>query len=123
MRAFALVAALLLAAPPALGQDIEAGKLAYQNFEYDRALEIFRPAAEAGDPTAHLYMGLMYMQGRGVEVDRIEAYAWFNLAAVGQIPMAPYYQGRMREGMSDGDLAKVEERSLRYWELYVKPFK
>lgn len=109
-------------AAPAAADDLEDGRLAYYNFEYELAMGTLRPLAEQGDPTAQLYVGLMYSLGRGVPVDRIEAYAWFNLAATGDIPMAPYYQSRMRDGMSAAQLHEVENRSRLYWEKYVEPF-
>ena len=57
--------------------------------------------AETGNAQAQLYMGIMYSMGRGVDVDRIEAYIWFNLAASQGVEIALYYQTNMREGMSD----------------------
>jgi TPR repeat protein len=106
--------------------DLEDGKAAYQNFEYELAMRILRPLAESGDATAQLYVGLMYSglyaRDQSIPENRIEAYAWFNLATAGQVPMGPYYQGRMRDGMNAAQLKEVGELSLLYWTLYVEPF-
>jgi len=111
---------------PAAADDLVDGKSAYQNFEYELAMRILRPLAEQGDPTAQLYVGLMYSglyaRDQSIPEDRIEAYAWFNLATAGEVPMGQYYQGRMREGMTAAQLKAVEERSVQYWTLYVEPF-
>ena len=111
---------------PVAADDLQDGKSAYQNFEYELAMRILRPLAESGDATAQLYVGLMYSglyaRDQSIPENRIEAYAWFNLATAGQVPMGPYYQGRMRDGMNAAQLKEVGELSLLYWTLYVEPF-
>jgi len=37
--------------------------------------------AKKGDPHAQLTMGVLLMQGKGVEKNLVKSYAWFNLAA------------------------------------------
>lgn len=41
----------------------------------------FRAAAEAGDIRAFGKLGSMFLYGIGTEVDFVQAYAWFDLAA------------------------------------------
>lgn len=46
-----------------------------------RALELYRSAADAGDPFSQLQLGLRYASGDGVEQDYVEAHKWVNLSA------------------------------------------
>ena len=117
-----LLSFILITITPTFADNVDEAKAAYQNFRYDEALTLFRPMAETGNATAQLYMGIMYSMGRGVEVDRIEAYIWFNLAASQGIEIALYYQTNMREGMSDKNLKEVMDRSLIYYNKFVLPF-
>jgi hypothetical protein len=58
--------------------DFEAGLAAYQEQDFDTALEEWRPLAEAGDLKARFYVGVMYLRGEGVDKDPARAYAWFD---------------------------------------------
>ncbi len=41
----------------------------------------FRKAAEQGYADAQSFLGIMYMDGRGVPQDDVRAHMWLNLAA------------------------------------------
>ncbi|MBM3803542.1 MAG: sel1 repeat family protein [Acidimicrobiia bacterium] len=73
----ALVASLTLPAQA----DFLAGKLAFQNGDYETALRELRPAAEDGHAEAQLYLGMMYSRGRGVQRDDTEAVKWILRSA------------------------------------------
>jgi TPR repeat protein len=45
-----------------------------------RAVELYLKGAESGSLNAMLNLGLSYRQGTGVEVDRVEAFKWLELA-------------------------------------------
>ncbi len=45
-----------------------------------KALELFKRAAENGQPVAQYLVGRMYDSGWGVRVDPVEAYKWYSLA-------------------------------------------
>jgi TPR repeat protein len=86
MRYLAITAALaltLLAAPaPATDTDrVLDGKAAAELGDYVRAVAIWQPLAEAGDPRAETYMGIMYDNGYGVPQNRAEAFRLFERAA------------------------------------------
>lgn len=53
---------------------------AYNLGNFGLALDIFKPAAEMGDPRAQFYMGAMYYNGQGVPQDYIIAYMWMALS-------------------------------------------
>jgi TPR repeat protein len=54
--------------------------------DYAEAVKWYRKAAEQGYAYAQSHLGHMYKYGMGVPMDAIEAYAWYNLAAVRRIP-------------------------------------
>jgi uncharacterized protein len=48
---------------------------------YTEALEILKPLAANGDDEAQLYLGLMYRNGEGVEIDYFKAINFFKKSA------------------------------------------
>ena len=76
------VAALLLAMPAAAeAQSVKAGVEAWQRAEYDSAVKIWRPLAEAGDADAAFNLGQAYRLGRGVPISLAAAQTWLERAA------------------------------------------
>ena len=59
----------------------EAGSVAYDAGDYDRARGIWQPLAEMGDVRAQRGMGKMYEKGRGVDRDFAAALKWYRPAA------------------------------------------
>jgi TPR repeat protein len=49
--------------------------------DYAKALELWRPLAEQGNPKAERYLGFLYEDGDGVAKDQAQAIAWFRKAA------------------------------------------
>lgn len=66
---------------PAAGSRENEAAAAYQREDYAKALQIWRPLADEGFPTAQVNLGLMYENGRGVQQDYAEAAQWFRKAA------------------------------------------
>jgi cell division septation protein DedD len=73
-------ATMLSLAPPALA-DVKAGVDAWQQGDYDKAVAVWRPLAQAGDPDAQFNMGQAFKLGRGVKVDMAAAIDWYRKAA------------------------------------------
>ena len=79
----AAVAALILAAMPAQGQD--AGALRAEAFELFTgtaeqkrdAIALFEQAAEAGDAASMAFLGDLHLAGNGVAADRQKAVEWY----------------------------------------------
>lgn len=71
----------ILTMPVALAADIEAGVAAYNAGNYDRAVQEFRPLAEAGVAEAQFGLGILYTEGTGVPRDQKQAIKWISLAA------------------------------------------
>jgi TPR repeat protein len=90
-----VLAIALLSAAPSAADDVFEGKAAAELGDYARAVEIWRPLAEAGDPRAETYLGIMYDNGYGVPQDRAEAFRWFERAAQRGFANAQYHLGFM----------------------------
>jgi hypothetical protein len=81
MRKIALAALLLAIAPAAEAQSVKAGVEAWQRAEYESAVKIWRPLAEAGDADAAFNLGQAYRLGRGVPISLAAAQTWLERAA------------------------------------------
>jgi TPR repeat protein len=57
------------------------GRAAWNSGDFATAMQVLRPLADAGDPTAEYFVGLMYFNGQGVPEDDAEASRWFEAAA------------------------------------------
>lgn len=70
---------------------------AYQNGEYAKALEEWRPVADEGFSAAQLFVGFIYENGQGVEADQAAAAEWYGKSAkagnmIAQIRLALMYR-------------------------------
>lgn len=69
---------------PAVAADrnktIESAMAADRAGKYEKALKLYRKAAEAGDFTAMTTVGVRYYTGQGAKQDFCAAYDWFNKA-------------------------------------------
>ena len=83
MRRFCLLAAALVLLPfsSLIADDYKSGLEAYNNLDYEKALAIWQPLAEAGDADAQFGLGQMYGNGFGVMMDDAAALKWYGLAA------------------------------------------
>jgi len=77
----AVMATFLLGSGNALAGPWEDGMVAYNRGDYVPAIRLFRPLAEAGNPTAQNQIGVMYRKGEGVARSPARAFMWFSLAA------------------------------------------
>ncbi|TFZ56740.1 sel1 repeat family protein [Methylorubrum sp. Q1] len=74
---FAVPLAVQTLAPPVLAE----GVAAFQSGAYDRALAVFQPLAEAGDPDAQAWLGALHAGGAGVPASLTQAFEWYRRAA------------------------------------------
>jgi TPR repeat protein len=81
MRYIALMAVLLATAAAANAQTVKSGIEAWQGADYEAAVRIWRPLAEAGDADAAFNLGQSYRLGRGVATNLAAAQTWFERAA------------------------------------------
>lgn len=61
--------------------DYETGVAAYDKGDYKTAFRELKKLAQKGSTRAQYYLGVMYMDGKGVKQDNAEAIKWFKLAA------------------------------------------
>ena len=78
---FILVAFLFALASGVTFAGFEEGDVAYKRKDYATSLKEFLPLAEQGNAVAQYKLGVMYENGRGVDVDYQEAVRWYELAA------------------------------------------
>lgn len=57
------------------------GATKYQKKRYREAVAHFRDAARYGDKPSQAMLALMLWNGDGIETDRVQAYAWIDLAS------------------------------------------
>lgn len=89
----AVIFLLLLIAQPAQA-DFNDGVMAYLMGEYETAYNTMRSLAETADHSyAQYYLGMMYLNGQGVDQNYEEAGKWFRKAAEQGIPQAQYKLG------------------------------
>jgi TPR repeat protein len=89
-----LLAALLIAAPARA--DFNDGVVAYLMGDYQTAYNTMRSLAETADHGyAQYYLGMMYLNGQGVEQSYEDAGTWFRKAAEHSIPQAQYRLGTL----------------------------
>jgi hypothetical protein len=62
-----------------LGKNYESGRSGLTR-DFAQAAHWYRLSAEQGDPFAMASLGLLYRFGKGVPLDRIQAYKWLELA-------------------------------------------
>ena len=70
---------------------------AYGTEAYHEAVQLLVPAARAGDPEAQLFLGYLYLTGKGVDQDTALAAHWYRLAAEQGNADAQYQLGLMYE--------------------------
>ncbi|MFO7763160.1 MAG: hypothetical protein R6V61_05460 [Wenzhouxiangellaceae bacterium] len=62
-------------------QFLERGNMFFRQGDYDAALGNFRLAAHWADKLAQFNLGMMYVNGDGVERDPLRGWAWIQLSA------------------------------------------
>lgn len=82
----AVIAAMVLAAGVlwaslALAGPFEDALIAAEAGDYETALGLLVPLAEAGDPASQYNLAVLYENGGGVEQNYVEAARWYGLAA------------------------------------------
>jgi TPR repeat protein len=70
-----------LAAPGSHAESLEDGYAAWNEGDYQTALNEWLPLAQSGDVDAQSALGFMYYNGQGVQQDYPQAFAWYRRAA------------------------------------------
>lgn len=102
-----------------------AGMRRYAHKDYAGALKYFEVGAYYADKLSQLCLGLMYMNGEGVNKDPVTAYAWLDLAAERDYPEFAATRDGLKTQLSPEQLAQALEvrRTLaeRYGDAVAKP--
>lgn len=85
----------LPAAPGTGGASAQAGWDAFGRGDYQGALAVWTPLAEAGDSSMQLLVGSIYDFGQGVPQDDTEAAKWYQMAAERGSAKAQYQLGAL----------------------------
>ncbi|VAW93222.1 hypothetical protein MNBD_GAMMA20-1718 [hydrothermal vent metagenome] len=86
--------------------ELDEGMLAAEQGDYEKALRIFSPLAEAGNAEAQHNLAILYRSGHGVAKDLDKSRYWFLHAAEQGIAAAQYnlgYMYDMGEGVKQSD--------------------
>ncbi len=86
---------------------------------YEKAVDWYTKAAKQNYAPAQYYLGGMYAMGKGVAVDRIEAYAWLALAAKQKYSKAIKSIDGLSNALSEMDITKGQGRAKKYYNEYV----
>ncbi len=81
MRILALAALMLWAGVPGVRADFAEGLAAFDAGDYQGALKVWRPLAEAGDAEAQIALAGLYRDGFGIPPDLAAAARWYRRAA------------------------------------------
>lgn len=123
-RLIAIILACLALCATALAEPVRGGKgggmdmlnegIAYLNGDgveqdYERAMQIFQSAQDAGNRKAAHYIGLMYEQGLGVVQDYETAAAWYEQGVEAGDLTSGYYLGLLyKQGLGvERDMEKA----------------
>lgn len=95
--------------------DFEKALKAFQSADYETAMSIWQPLAEAGDAQSQYQLGHMYANGFGVMMDDASALKWYQLAAEqghpkAQVNLAVMYQ-------NGWGVPQSEEEAMRYYAM------
>ena len=75
-----LLFSLLLGAP-SYSADVDKGWDAFNEGDFVTAFKEFKPFADEGNSYYQFTIGWMYLSGKGIAQDYVEAVYWFRLAA------------------------------------------
>ncbi len=96
MKRTGILALLLYFATSTARADFNDGVVAYLTGDYDQAFITMQSLGETADHSlAQYYLGMMYLQGQGIEQDYNKAGEWFRKSAENSIPQAQYKLGRL----------------------------
>jgi TPR repeat protein len=95
-----------------LAGPLEDGRAAYDAQDFAKALALWRPLAEKGDPDAQFDLAVLYDRGEGVARNTAQALGWYRRAANGGNAKAQYNLGLIYDF---GGPAAPDPRLAVYW--------
>jgi len=104
--------AVVCVASEAADDSFARGWQAYEAGQYNGALQLWLPLADAGDPEAQLNIGFLYDAGQGVPADPSRAVSWYRKSAEHGHAAAQYNLGMM---YAAGRGVTQDHVQARYW--------
>jgi hypothetical protein len=109
-----LVVVALSFARYAQAQTFDDAVTAYDEYDYDRAIEIWQGLAQQGHVLSQFNLGLMYETGVGVPVRYDLAFFWYRMAALNGHDDAKYNLGGLY--FRGQGVEQSVEQAMRWWE-------
>jgi TPR repeat protein len=103
------MAVVALGASGAVAGPWEDGMVSYNRGDYEPAIKLFRPLAEAGNAKAQNILGVMYRKGEGVTPSSARAYMWFSIAAARGDKQAKASLQEMSKEITPAEMAQAKE--------------
>jgi len=94
---FGALAVSLCLSSAVMADPLTQARQAYIDGDYQAALTVLEPMAQAGDPIAQNIMGAAYADGRGVDADPEKAREWYEKAAASGLAKAYYNLGNLHK--------------------------
>lgn len=110
-----LAVAFVFAIPDPAHAEYAEGEAAFHQGNYWHAYQALEGPAKLGDPRAQYLLGRMYMEGRGVNQDYVQAHAWLNLATTGGVAEARGFRDNVGSRMTGEQIAKAQQLA-RTWQ-------
>ena len=102
-----------------------AGMIKYAHGDYTGAMKDFLYGSRYGDKLSQLSIGLMYLNGEGVQKDPVTAFAWVAIAAERKYPQFLATRDQIWASLDAGQReqakALVEQLYAQYGDVYAKP--
>jgi len=76
-----VIALLIFFSANTFADPFEDSMAAYNKGDYSTAYNLLKPLAEQGYASAQFNLGLLYLHGKGLSQDYVEAAKWFRRAA------------------------------------------
>lgn len=108
----AVLAALVATSQAAASSTLEDAMELFNAGHYEAAADRFQPLAEQGESPAQYYLGLMTLEGRGVEKNPAAALAWLQKAARSGSADAARMLGKM---YASGRSVKMDQAQATHW--------
>jgi len=101
-----------------LANEYARGKLLVKNEE--KALELFRKAADLGNPAAQWTLAGRYSSGSGVEKDKVEAYKWALVSIENGSEVARKLISNFEQELSPDEKEKGKNLATQWQENFLK---
>lgn len=94
------------------------GVLKYQDHRYREAVSDFRDAARYADKPSQAMLAMMLWNGDGVDVDRVQAYAWIDIASERGYPAFVATRDKFWAALNDDERRRALELGRELREKY-----